>query len=153
MDPMEEIIGQFHKEDGILQLIVNMANDSDFEMSITLFIKGTIISGKLIGFNSYIREIVGQFRSLPTTTDIAKQNANTIASVLEGFCEESSEEGESSDEGEELIDLPEMIHLKEINILSETGSSLSIGGAFWRGRIDSVDGFIFGSQERSGMQS
>lgn len=108
-------------QDALLRRVVAGADDGN-GVGITLFVSGLMISGQLIGIDEYLEAIA--------------------AGALDELRKELSDDpGPGS---EPVPSPPQFLHLKDVRV--GLGNSLSpLKGGFWRGRIDRVDGFIFGT--------
>lgn len=124
--------------DPFLEYLVKIVNDSSMEMSITLNVKGAIVSGQLISGKTYF---------LGLAADMKKANADEI--VRDGFqmiFKHRSTSYMNLDDDEEETILTEFIHLKDVNMyLSNLSSFNATQISYWRGRLSEIDGFSLAS--------
>ena len=133
--------------DWLLQDLVDMANTFGIYFSITLTIKGFLISGILISGRRYFEYFAETFSSAvpkeyPEISETIKKKFLDIAEVYPNFTEESLEVLKEEDKPENI----RFFHLKDAKILFPGQSWIpSKEGIYWRGRLDSVDGFKLGT--------
>ncbi|MED3571953.1 gas vesicle accessory protein GvpU [Cytobacillus praedii] len=126
-------------EDGILLSLIFMTDEQFYslEASITLNIRGSIISGTLISRDKYYDLLAKELESSGSET------AKRISDHLMDFNKMSKEREEKERKEKEKNSLPNFIHLKDAKFFSPgIDSSLpKQEGLLWRGRLDSIDGF------------
>lgn len=118
--------------DYVLISLVDFCNNSTFEVGITLFMGGSIITGIMVSGKNYTDSVASL---------MDKAGGNALAEWFRNFGEETF--GPESKISE---DIPTMIHLKEATIYDGTVTH-KLG--WWRGRIKSVDGHSMGIMSRS----
>ena len=99
--------------DRVLQILVSVVNKGGQELGITLNVGGLIVSGILISNKKYWED------SQPGLRDMLKES------------------GEKVDPQDELY----YIHLKDAMYFNAGEHPVPVGGMWWRGKINSVDGF------------
>jgi hypothetical protein len=133
--------------DTILQFLVALANSGGFSTAVTLSIKGTIITGDLVGFKQYMNSIALKLRNPDSVTspqirsppepgdeDDVRRSLETIASGLDTI----------QTEMEKRTELPVMIHLKNVEIIGPIGKIILPSDVIWRGQLHTIDGFVLG---------
>lgn len=127
------------KKDGLLEIFVSLANKVEgFQISVTISVKGSLVSGLIIGHEEYKKLLIQSFRHSSGPFNIGE----VLADQLEkGFSQKvSSSDDEGDDEDSEI----NFIHLRNAQIIAPSGEMIPNGEGFlWRGRIDSIDGFTF----------
>ena len=108
----------------------------ELESSITVFVKGLIISGILISRRTYIKEVANAIRN-----GIGNMNKE-LANIFDKPISESSHSANNTEDDKRKI--IEFINLKNVRIVSQ---NQIIHIDLWCGRIDSVDGFSLGMIE------
>lgn len=127
--------------DWYLQSLVDTVNGKEFELPITLFVSGLIVSGQLTSGHKYF---VGLGEQLTTFFGgPSEETAKTVA-----YFTAPADMYTKDNEGEEEP-LPQYIHLREARIFTPGQQPIPSEGSWWRGRLSSVDGFHFGSLSAS----
>jgi hypothetical protein len=125
--------------DWILLSFIDLAELLDAEVEITLLVSGRTITGRLIGSKRYLLESIDDFKAFNHVTEqgraflngLSQGYANHVAALEQRLA------------AAEPLPLAHCIHLKNPLLVNEhTTRSL---GAVWRGRIDAIDGWSFGS--------
>lgn len=120
--------------DWLLTTLVNWVNNLKFEVSITLYMKGSVISGRLISSDDFI---VGFVRSL--STDVSEgedgEARQQLTKLFTGDVE--TLDGQNSPP-------PNYIHLRNARVFTPGQRPIPQNGVLWRGRISEVDGFSIG---------
>jgi hypothetical protein len=119
----------------LLEMLISFAAD-ELESSITVFVKGLIISGILISRRTYIKEVANAIRN-----GIGNMNKE-LANIFDKPISESSHSANNTEDDKSKI--IEFINLKNVRIVSQ---NQIIHIDLWCGRIDSVDGFSLGMIE------
>ena len=122
-----------------LEMFVQMANNVDMEMSITLFVGGQLISGKLIGHAKYLELVSQGFKNISSTNDF---NPGEI--ISKEFEKMRNEEIKTRAEREKEDYSPNYIHLENACIRNPNGQNYNIQGMPFRLKFKDVTGFIFG---------
>ncbi|MGF9978667.1 gas vesicle accessory protein GvpU [Viridibacillus arvi] len=120
-------------KDVVLNTFVNIANSpKGIGISVTLNVKGTMISGVLISYEEYLKLMAESFGESDDVWGIGKM-------FSEGFAELISDKQIKIDVDRDA----DYIHIKDVKILDPSGGF--INSKIWRGKLESIDGFIFGS--------
>ncbi len=133
------------RKDWFLQFLVNTANKSQFELTITLNVGGFLVSGTLAGVKQYFADFGADFA---TSFDAGKGSEEIKATFQkigdECSCVSNAEPAES----------PSYIHLKDARFFDAQGNSIQgNSGVWWRGRISEVQGFTPGTLVRPATSS
>lgn len=134
--------------DPLLQTMVLYSNKTGLGIPVMLSVKGMFISGNIIKRDEYYDRLSAimveptTMQQLNINEETAEILAEQISSMLNKIKDAYNELNES---GEEI--LPTLIHLANVQIMDTTGRPIPVSGALWRGKMDSVDGYIFGKLE------
>lgn len=109
-------------------------------MPVTLNVKGVIVTGNVITFEQYLEGVVNQL----------DEPGNGLANVISGALGDLRgqmfpECSEVADEFSNLNKPYEYIHLRDARMISGNIFIPTQPGFYWRGRLDQVDAFSFGS--------
>ncbi len=126
--------------DLFLMTLVELVNLASLEMSITLFVQGTIISGMLIGEKPYFEAFNNQLKA----SGFAPDEGEAIDLLIQKFSSSSTNSSDNLIEEDQPINR-EFIHIKNAKIYSGNGLIPSTIELYWRGRLSRVDGFLLGS--------
>jgi len=126
--------------DDMLRSFVRVNNRIDGEITITLWVGGHIISGELIGHKRFMELNIEQFQQTRPPTEGGQ-------GMIDGMIEALTRQAEAIQKLIDETDVntfpePRYIHLKDPVVIYE--HSVQSAGPFWRGRLDSVDGWMFG---------
>lgn len=124
-----------HKEkDYNLVTLVNLVNKIDFEMGMTLFVKGVIVTGSLISGYKYHGIVADQLATV-----------GTVGEGLSTFYRNNADEIYKPDQNAESNDIPcNYLHMKNVKISGASGFT-NMNNALLRINIAEVDGHIVGS--------
>ena len=111
--------------DPVLVAVMRLA-EHGVHTTATLTVHGAVLSGRVIGKQTYLRKIRKQFNS-----QVHEENLPGLLDILSLF-EQVSEESEDI-----------FLHLENASITNCTPSSRRKEG-FWRVRLAEIDGFSFG---------
>ncbi|WP_433742420.1 gas vesicle accessory protein GvpU [Falsibacillus pallidus] len=115
-------------KDNVLEFLVNIANEHDFSLDLTLNVKGSLISGTLVSAKEY-------FETLSETFEEGSEISEKISEQLV-HASESAAKG-----GSEV----QFIHLKNTKVyVGDSKPTPSKGKVLWRGSLGNVDGFFLG---------
>jgi len=118
--------------DPLLQRLVNTTNIHESnEFAITLTIGGNLVSGILISSNAFMDLWAEEFASNFTNED---GTADRVRDEMLAWKVNPAEL-----RSDPLP--PQFIHLKEAEVFTLSGRPILPGGALWRGKLASVDGF------------
>jgi hypothetical protein len=131
--------------DNVLAMLVHVANTSDVEMGMTLHVGGLMITGRLISGATYWAASAQELRdSGQGPTQLIESMAENMDKVAEAYRDAYA--ADAADPGDHAATT--FVHLRGAHTLVPQGPTPT-AGAFWRGRLASVDGFSFG--ELKGM--
>ncbi|OLS38198.1 hypothetical protein BTR22_06810 [Alkalihalophilus pseudofirmus] len=122
-------------DDAVIQMLLDLSDEGGIEIGITLNMNGTVVAGKLISPQRYYEGLILSADSVSDTT-MAQILHKKFSDLNESFL---SERQEQEKDDKEMIST--FIHLKDASYLSKSSDSLTHTQAWWRGRIDSIDGF------------
>lgn len=131
-------------KDEFLTSLINIVNKTKgFSFDITINVHGTLISGSLISYESYLRELSDNFSKANGDAEVGKAFSENFARLAEEVATSPLSEGT---EGE--IEKPDsnFVHLRNAKIVHLNGDFIT--NTVWRGKIESVDGFFLGSFNR-----
>ena len=116
-------------KDNILEFLVQAANKHDFNLDITLNVKGAVITGTMVSAKDYFRTLSGTF-----------EEGNDIAQMLSeqlGLAGEAA--GNSDETGANFL------HMKDTKVYcGDSKPTPSKGNILWRGKLSEIDGFFLG---------
>jgi hypothetical protein len=144
--------------DGYLRFLMQQVNERGLPFRVTLSVGGAIISGVLTSEREYfeglaqaLRIVIGRSglreqyergvrerseegasEEIPTAEELATRTTEAILERAVGGYERA--EGET----------PHYVHLRDVTIMTPGFESAEHGG-LWRGRLEAVDGFMFGT--------
>lgn len=139
------------REDYLLRTFVRMVDLRGLEIGITLSVGGMLISGTLTSYSEYLKLVGEGMRGSPNREVggvMGEVFANLAESVQNDLVERRQEEERAESSGQELEHdfKPPYIHLRDAKFFLAADMGLPTqGGALWRGKLASVDGFFFGS--------
>jgi hypothetical protein len=130
--------------DWLLRVLVASANSSTtFEMPITLYVGGLIVSGILVGGEQYFNAAADQIAAGVTPADQAPPDSKVEAPSYADTLREYGKVYESAT-GQRIDTWPEFIHVLDAQTFSPTGAIPTTKGVPWRGLLRHVDAFSFG---------
>ncbi|WP_164214954.1 gas vesicle accessory protein GvpU [Virgibacillus sp. YIM 98842] len=116
-------------KDNILAYFAAAANKHDFELDISLLMKGAVVTGTLTSASYYFEELSKSFKD---GSDVSRQLAEML-----------SETGKAAESGENTE--VQYIHLKNTKIYNgDNKPTPSKGKILWRGKLQEVDSFFLG---------
>ncbi|WP_109507344.1 hypothetical protein [Nocardioides speluncae] len=121
--------------DAGLSALANLMQRHDgASLTVTLSVSGSLVTGDLVGRNTWLDQQHRQF------ADLDKAVGEIAAQLREGLRRPA--DGERDAEGEVFVE--RYVHL--VNARYVVGGSFvpAQGGMFWRGRLQSVDGWSLG---------
>jgi hypothetical protein len=125
--------------DWFLEKLVDIANHSGVELSITLQVSGLLVSGMLVSGAKYFDGFASDIASAFTDETIAQALRETVSKQGHIY---KTQESDSC----ELRPAPQFIHLKNARFFNTSGNPIPTNrGVWWRGRISEVSGFTLGS--------
>ena len=123
--------------DWYLQKLVALVNGSQLEFGVTLYVNGSVVSGRLIGGKKYFEEFAKEFTGAYPGSSESKE------SIRAAFASNGDIYDREEGDGEDLPP-PQFIHLADARCFSGGGSAIPNRGVLWRGKINSVSGFSLG---------
>jgi len=137
--------------DWFLRVLVKLADHVGLTTWITLVVDGSHVTGELISAGEYAAEFKRQFLSgideVSESTREAATNLLDAASVaLDPKAVHEAAKRQAGDAAVALLE-PEFLHLRSARVVHSPEIGLDIrGGALWRFRLTSIDGFSLGRQ-------
>jgi hypothetical protein len=104
--------------DWFLERLIQVVATSGVTIGITLNVGGTIVTGDMIKSTQYFDELTRQLKAGPLMRNTESDTDDHIET--------------------------EFIHLKNAHIMDAAGDAFPRRGTLWRGRLATVDGFMFG---------
>jgi hypothetical protein len=120
--------------DWFLQILVSLANHGSLEMSITLVLGGSVVSGTLISGKKYFDMFSSSFSAAWPGED-KEEIRQSFAKYGTIFDQEDEQE---------QMPQPQYIHLADARFPSPNGNMPTNSGVLWRGRINAISGFSLG---------
>lgn len=118
--------------DPLLELLIEMTDETGAELPITLQVSGLVVSGKLIGKAAYLDEFTCLFAQGMT-------DRQAVEGLRKSFAEISSD----SESGVAVP--PTAVHVKDAALFGVGNMPVPYErGALWRGRLSEVDAFFLG---------
>jgi hypothetical protein len=111
-------------------MLVSLADEIGLSCDITLYVGGTIVSGRLISHSVYFDKFDATFFE--------------NASQLQGNAGMFKTCGDKYLDAAKQFSHTAYIHLENIAYHGASQGRLSVNGALWRGRLDVVDAFAMG---------
>lgn len=132
--------------DPLLQYVVSLANEAGISIPVTLMVKGMVITGSVINKDKYYNKLISIFGDPAIFINSvdgksARLFADHFIKVLTTFKDPSNDPNNLAEKPK-----PFLIHLENVQIIDiPTGRQIEMKDGLWRGRIDTIDGFIFGN--------
>ncbi|WP_273854453.1 hypothetical protein [Serratia liquefaciens] len=120
-------------QDETLKFLCQMAN-LDICASVTIFLKGTVITGNLISGANYFKKVAEKFKAIDN---------KEVADIFADFFSEAGVTHYSTGEG---LDSPptSYLHLSGAQIVNGNGHLFDLADSFLRVRLDEIDGHLIG---------
>lgn len=137
--------------DWFLRILVKLADHVGLSTWITLVIGGSHVTGELISAGQYAvdfkEQFLGGIDAMHESTREAATNLLDAASVaLDPKAVHEAAKRQAGDAAVAILE-PDFIHLRSARVVHSPEIGLDIrGGALWRFRLSSVDGFSLGRQ-------
>jgi len=128
-----------HVPDGLLAHFVALAELGDVTMALTLTVHGVIVSGTLSSGIAYCDALSDIFATAITDPGIARtwqQMFRRVATESRGALDAMDAAGPIA------LGADAHIHLRDASVRFSSGDRLTLG--WWRGRLRSIDGWVFG---------
>lgn len=119
--------------DGILTAIAGTVNECDLEMSLTVMVGGSLVTGTLVSFKKWAESVTNAFEASPG--EFTRSFGGAVGRALL----QASDAAKLDSAGEAG---PHFLHFVGARILSGGCEAASV--TVWRCPIASVDGFCFG---------
>lgn len=141
---------QSEEKDWLLEILVTMAN-SGLSIPVTLFVKGSVVTGDLISLKDYFSGIGKQFGAGAESNE-----ASTFSHKMETMFEDlgvqlMAQNIQPSDANPADREEVFYLHIRNARFLSGDGQFVPNNheGILWRGKISEIDGWILGSATSS----
>ncbi len=145
-EPAAEPIQVRTPVDPLLRFLVAEANRTGIEFPVTLFVGGHLVTGRLISGKKYYEGFAQD-----VTVSFSGVGAQAIRDAFQAQAESlypPVPEDESEEAAADRVAMTAFVHLEGAQVVYSDGSTIPTGlGARWRGRLDAVDGFIYGTVE------
>ncbi|WP_409274780.1 gas vesicle accessory protein GvpU [Neobacillus sp. SCS-31] len=116
-------------KDNVLEVFVQAANKHNYNLDITLNVKGAVITGTLVSAKEYFESLSQAFED---GGDIEEKLSEMLINA-----------GEAADS--DAHDTANFIHLTNTRVYcGDSKSTPSKGEFLWRGKLSEVDGFFLG---------
>ena len=125
--------------DVVLAELARLADSSDLQVGLTVYIGGTVVSGMLVSGREYFEGSALRLQSAEGPPEAQATLEHFFRAQMEQAYPSS---GSASTNGEEVAPVG-YLHLRGARPFDANGPYLS-EGVWWRGRIDKIDGFNFG---------
>lgn len=144
--------------DWLLQNLIGVVNRNKVSYDITIHIKGTILTGTVVGGAEYFEELGKKFaEGLKASAEIAGieydpegDGSEMFKDVIEELYPSSGERSQDSQENESSEPTsPTFIHLKSVRVLMPTDTPFMGQSTYWRFRLSEIDGWVLGRGERT----
>ncbi|MCV3209244.1 hypothetical protein OHD62_23785 [Mesorhizobium sp. YC-39] len=141
-DAQQDQTGQ-QPRDAYLNALVKFA-EGNLELGMTLFIRGTVITGTMISGRKYFEELSRQMRSasIQGSSDPADLQ-DVLGRAMMDFADMYPRAGEEPEPGRPP---PKFLHLRNARIF-QAANHLPSNGQLMRLRLDAVDGYFMGNIE------
>lgn len=131
-------------QDGFLRQLITLFAEGGIEVGLSLSFSGLIVTGTLISAKTYFSEMETFFKDIsaekPETEALF---LNTLSDVMAKWAE-VAEENETPPENQPRLG-PNFIHLRNATFFNPgQGLATYTNKPHWRGKLSSIDGFIFG---------
>lgn len=144
--------------DGYLLFLMQQVNQRGLPFRVTLSVGGAIVSGVLTSEREYFEGLTQALRIVISRSGLREQYERGVRErAEEGGSEELPTAEELATRTTEAIlervvggyqraagETPHYIHLRDVTIMTPGFESAEHGG-LWRGRLEAVDGFMFGT--------
>lgn len=131
-------------KDDFLTALINIVNETKgLSFDITINVQGTTISGNLISYETYLRELSDNFSKANGDEKVGKVFSDQFSRLAEVVATSPLSEGTENE-----TEKPDSnyVHLRNARIVHINGDFIT--NTVWRGKIESVDGFFLGSFNR-----
>jgi hypothetical protein len=131
--------GPFDDRIALLRMFQNLVNPSDeAQISVTLNVHGTVVSGTMIGVKRYYEEVSKTV--IETARAKSEKEISYVRKELQKLFDIIKQPPTGVENQSRSIDY-DNIFLKDVEIYTSFGK---VNASHWVGRISSVDGFVLG---------
>lgn len=124
------------KQDGLLEMLVGMANSSNMTLGITLLANGQMISGQLTSYSRYLELVSTAFKQVENEFgDAMSKGFDIILNENKSFME--------SKENEETVN--SFLHLTDVTIIDSSTNKSHFENTQIRIKISKITGFFIGN--------
>lgn len=138
--------------DPLLRLLVSVANEHGVHLSVTLSVGGMLVSGMLVGNSHYFEGISTMLRTASADEQMSRVRdviADSFGKVGEQLRPRQASTDAAESANSERGPSPSHIHLRDARFYGGPGNLVPLlnneEGAWWRGRLEAVDGWFLGS--------
>jgi hypothetical protein len=136
--------------DHALGELVRLADEVGLTLPVTLWVRGAVLSGTLVGAREHLARVREQTQRVPVPPALAPILDEVLVAVRDAY---PDPRGAPADEPDDELEegLPAYVHLADARYhLPGAPPIPSDGpGLWWRGRLASVDGFALGGLSAS----
>jgi hypothetical protein len=125
------------KEDGLLAIMIQLANSEVMEFSITLIVKGIVVAGQVIGYKRYydgLIKVLSHAKVIDKSNESSSQAHDKLVEMFEEFKDMAVQETPHG---------PTFIHLEKASVVNDREGNL-LPPSYWRLKFDSIDGYMLG---------
>lgn len=126
--------------DGMLEKFVRQVDANRAEISLSVSVRGTVITGRLIGVSDWAREL----RAVHTGTPLAREFMEGFTGALIEAGDQIRADLKEIEQHGEPVPPPENLHMRNARIVGSDGRMTPAGGMLWRCRLASVDAWTLG---------
>lgn len=135
----------YSSPDWYLQDLIDMVNGTNTELPLTLFVKGTVVSGMLVSGHKYFEGMKESFSRYFDAED------ESTSGAIANLTEPGKNYLKSRDEAN--YPFPYFAHLQNAKVFSPGNNPMPGNGMWWRCRLSEVDAFSFGALGPSPSQT
>jgi hypothetical protein len=118
------------RQDWFLESLVNIANETEVGVGVTLLVGGTVVTGTLASGKQYFEGLASmKFEGNREIGDVLRQVFADAGQALPPAGEEA----------------PQYVHLRDARVVTTAGTLPTNEGMWWRGQLSEVDAFWVGS--------
>ena len=128
-----------------MSLVGDMTRQDAGSLGVTLFVHGTVVSGYIVSGGQFLEAMASSVDEAVRRDTGKEPNRGGLADV---FRDHSSKVYGPDADLENAVTT--YIHLRDAQIFHPGANPIPTPGAWWRGRLASVDGWIFGTMGVSG---
>lgn len=138
---LDEVARPLGEPDLLLSTLVGIVNQTpDATLGVTLFVHGAVVSGQIVGGAEFFEGLAEECDAAVRRDTGEEAGPDTLA----GYFRDCGRRwyGDEADLDAMAITY---IHLRDARVIQSNLSQVPTPGTWWRGRLTSVDGWIFGS--------